>query len=659
MKSHNKSISGRAMKRIGALIFFITFITGSYAQPVVKGQADASQHDFSKAGAYSLNGTWEFYWNTLLSPVDFPTELQPEWFWPWGWNRQSDYPALGCATYRMQLKLPEGHRGLAIFFPVSNASGSIWINGELVSQTGVVSTDPKVYKPKLSTSIVSIPEAVRSVELIVQVANYSYFSGGLAGPPKVHYSAALFTEMNRTNGVENFFAGSLIAMFFYQLILYFLYHRGKPHLWLSLICLGVALRSLIVHGGSFLLPDLFPDVSWEFWKKIEFGSVYAIVAFFPLYIFHLFADHAPKRPLMFFAGLASGLCLVVLITPQYTYGKFLDVAHIGLLLSFIYAVYSMVRAWRSGNKDARIILFGVLTSFPFILAEILKNSQFFPVNVQFMYLVELGVLVFLLFQVYLLANHYALAYKNLEAANQNLERVVEERTSELVSANTVKDRLLSVMSHDIKSPLNSLRGVLNIYSKGAITKDEFSQLTLQIENDLGKTSMLVENILNWTANHIKGVHLKTEKFNLFNVMEEILRLFDTHVIRKKISIHHNVVPNTEITCDRNIFHLVLRNLLSNAIKFSFEGSKITVMVAMADQLEVQVMDTGVGMDSATLQSLLSTNLTVSTSGTGNETGTGLGLGMCREYLNKAGGSLTVDSTVGKGTTITFTLPRER
>ena len=78
--------------------------------------------------------------------------------------------------------------------------------------------------------------------------------------------------MNRSNGIENFFAGSLIAMFVYQMILYFLYHRGKPYLWLALICLGVALRALIVHGGSFLLPNLFPFVSFEIWKKLEFGN---------------------------------------------------------------------------------------------------------------------------------------------------------------------------------------------------------------------------------------------------------------------------------------------------------------------------------------------------------------------------------------------------
>jgi signal transduction histidine kinase len=114
-----------------------------------------------------------------------------------------------------------------------------------------------------------------------------------------------------------------------------------------------------------------------------------------------------------------------------------------------------------------------------------------------------------------------------------------------------------------------------------------------------------------------------------------------------------------VVCDRNILTLVLRNLLSNAIKFSFEGGKITVNIYARGQiLEICITDQGVGMDSATLQSLLSPTLTVSTQGTHNEKGTGLGLALCREYVQKAGGSLTVESTVGKGSIFTVTLPLE-
>jgi signal transduction histidine kinase len=358
-----------------------------------------------------------------------------------------------------------------------------------------------------------------------------------------------------------------------------------------------------------------------------------------------------------FVAWASIMCATVVVTPQHVYGRLLDVCHVGLLFTFIYAVYAIGRAWRAGNQDARVILLGVLSSFPFILGEILQNTALISVNIDFMYLVEMGVLVFLLFQVYLLANHYAKSYRNLELLNQNLEKIVEERTGELRTANTVKDRLLSVVSHDIKSPLNSLRGILQIYNKGAITKDEFNHFAQHVETDLNKTTILVENILYWTAGQLKGIKVHRETFDLYQLMEENIQLFQTAALNKKLTLTHHTPKPFEVRTDRNILNLVLRNLIANAVKFSFEGGTIHVHTKSKDkQLEVSVSDEGVGMDELTLSNLLETEKTSHTSGTQNEGGTGLGLALCISYLESAGGVMSIQSTPGKGSTFQFKLP---
>ena len=639
------------------------FAAGSFtagAQVAKEGQADLSRHSFESDGPLELAGTWEFYYNRLLTPDDFSKPQNPDWIQvPGSWNRQGAYPSLGFATYRIRLKLPEQQHSLSLYFPIINSSAKIWINGVLEEETGVVGTDEAHHAPKLISTIVSLPERVRDLDIVVQAANYSYYSGGIGGVPQVDKSSAIFKRINRANGLENFFAGSLIAMFLYQLILYFLFDRGKPYLWLSLICLGVALRALIVHGGSFLLPNLFPYVEWEYWKKIEFGSVYAIIALFPLYVYHLFPDFAPRKPIFFFVGLATVMCLTVLATHQPTYGSLLEVCHGALLLAFVYAVYSVSRAWKSGNKDAKIILFGVLASFPFILTEILKNSVLYPVDIQFMYPVEMGVLVFLLFQVYLLANHYSKSYKKLEILNLDLEKVVAERTRQLTTANTVKDRLLSVMSHDVKSPLNSLRGILQVFSTGAISQEEFRKFALHIEDDLNKTNLLVENILFWTASQLKGIQVKKESFDLQALIEENLNLVQRIADNKKVVIHHNAPKNMKAVADKNILNLVLRNLLANAIKYSFEGGEIQILVKVENRsLSIQVKDKGVGMDEATMQTVLGHAGAASTSGTDDEKGTGMGLALCREFVLKAGGQMTVESSKGQGSTFSILMPVE-
>lgn len=633
------------------LVSSLFLCVSTFAQKASKGRIDARAYDFERTKPFALSGQWEFYWDQLLEPSDTfdvsEAVLLPV---PGSWHRYTNHPPLGVATYRLQVYIDTTQHDLLLYFPIVNASAKVWLNGSLVLEHGKVRKQLKEYRPKLGSFLIAIPEGKEKMEIVVQVANFSYFSGGIAATPVLDKASNHLTRINKINGVENFFAGSLIAMFIYQLILFLLYDKGKPYLWLGLICLGVALRALIVHGGSFLLPTLFESVPWEVWKKLEFGSVYAIVSFFPLYIYHLFAKHAPRWPLMFLVGLSSTLCIAVITTPQYTYGNLLEICHIGLLLAFVYAVYSITKAWRSGEEDARIILWGVLASFPFILLEILKNSRLYPVDIGFMYLVELGVLVFLLFQVYLLSNHYAKAYKNLEI-------IVEERTSQLSTANAVKDRLLSVVSHDIKSPLNSLRGILQLYNRGAISNEEFGMFTQQVEGDLNKTGMLVENILLWTNSQLKGIQVHVESFSLYALVQENFILLQTMAAKKKVTLAHNVPSDISIKADRNILNLVLRNVLSNALKFSNEGGSIQLFQRVdAADITLVVKDSGVGMDQETILQLLQASTTVSKVGTGQEQGTGLGLALCREYLSKAGGTMSIKSELGRGSEFIISLP---
>jgi len=642
--------------KLSFLLLAITF-NGAFAQ---NSEVDLTHVDFDQHGMQPISAKWQFYWNRLLTPEDFVDgNQQGELIFPGGWNRVSDYPSLGFATYRTKIKLPPQTKGLSIYFPAINSAARIWINGEKVAENGNVTTDKQFYRSKLTGIVLAVPPKVTDLDLIVQVVNYTSFVGGFSGVPELGNTSALMLRLNQTQGINNFFAGSLMAMFIYQLILYSLFQRGKSYLWLALICLGVALRAMIVYGGSFLLPNLFPYVPWEIWKKIEFESVYAIIAFFPLYIAKLFQHEAPQWPTKFFVTISILLCLLVLVTPHYVYGKFLDVGHAALILTFLYALYSAGKARGSGNEDARIIFIGIMVAFPFIALEIIKNSLLHNVNIPLMHLVETGVLVFLLFQVYLLANHFANSFKNLEQLNQSLEKMVDERTEQLTTANNVKERLLSIVSHDIKSPLNSLRGILNTYNQKSITAEEFKYYSKRIEDDLTKTSRLVDNILLWTANQLRGAKPKFERIDLKEIVKENIELFETIASSKKLSIKNELSKNHWVNFDRNILNLTLRNLISNAIKFSHEEDDIVIHSEVTEKASlIRVIDFGVGMSNEVLKTLQGSQAMKSAEGTNNETGTGLGLSFCREYLQMAGGDLEIDSTFGKGSTLTISVPQK-
>lgn len=602
-----------------------------------------------------LAGNWQFVWNKLLLPSEFKKNSNEVRIvrLPHSWGSEG-YPDLGVGTYRVVVHLPARVANHSIVFPIVNSSVKVWLNGELMDSLGVCSTDRGKYHAKFGNLFIAMPADTSVIELLVQVANFSYISGGMARSPLIGPMSSLIHESNTRKGVENFFVGSLIAMFFYQIILFFLYQRGKPYLYLGLICLIVALRAMVTHGGSFLLLDLFPDVAMEFWKKLEFFAVYSVVAIFPLYSFYLFPAQAYKKPIPFFVVCSVILCVVVVFTPHEIYYQVLDVCHILLIGGFVYTFIVIGRAWKAGNKDASIILFGVLASFPFILLEITQNSRLVFFNISFPYLVELGVLVFLLFQVYLLANHYAIAYKNLEQTNIDLEAKVQARTSELTKANQVREKLLSVVSHDIRGPLNSLRGVLDVYLQGGFSESEMRSLTGKIEENMNNTSMFMDNILLWASNQLKGVKISYSKFDLNALVDEHLQIFKTIAGNKNISLI-NSAERLQVYTDKQILSLVIRNLIANAIKFSFEGGKIEVSGRQENSdFMMQVKDNGKGIPTEDLGSLFQASIT--TEGTSQEKGTGLGLALCYDYLKHLSGEISVQSEPGKGTTFTIRVP---
>ena len=629
------------------LTILLAFILSpaSYGQVVL----DFSEHDFA-AGKARVNGQWEFYWDQLLSPDDLKAGApQGDLLHvPSSWSYGGKYSNLGTGTYCVKIRLPEGDKtDLSFYFPPVRCAAKVWVNGVLKDSIGMVGNREN-YHSRLSGLLLSVPPQ-REVELVVQVANYDYLSGGLVSGVWLGRTSEIQRDLNIKSGLDTIFAGSLFAMFVYLTMMFLLYRRGYSFLFLAMICLAVALRTLVIESGSVLLPQLFPSSEWAIWKKIEFFSVYAIVALFPLYVSSVFPTVSKKTIDRIFIALAFVLCAVVIVTPQYIYGRLLDVAHLGLLGGFAYAFWVISKGLKQKIQDARILLTGVLAAFPFILLEIIKNTSFLTVRLPFTYLVEFGVLTFLLFQVYVLGNHYAKAY-------QSLEKLVDERTLELSQANKIKDRLLSIISHDIKTPFSTLRAIISLFNQGVIKEEELGPVMKQIESQMGITNLLIENVLLWVRSQMTGISISVEPLLLGTLVNEHLLLYRTTAAEKKIQLVNEIHNELSVTADKHILSLVLRNLISNAIKYSFENGTISVSAHKIDgHISLSISDNGTGMSESTVIRLLQREELTSELGTRNEKGTGLGLMVSREYLLKMGSALTVESVLGKGSTFRISL----
>jgi signal transduction histidine kinase len=426
---------------------------------------------------------------------------------------------------------------------------------------------------------------------------------------------------------------------------------------LAVICLFVAVRSSLITGESQLLDELFPNVESSVWFRLRSLSAYSTLFLFPLYIRFLFPDFAPRWPLWLYFLVSIFLCTMTLFTSHLVYSSLVDVFHAMLVTSFVYSVFTVVKAFRNGNEEARLILWGVCISFPFIMLEMMQNSQIVGLATGLPFLSEIGMLAFLQFQVVLLSNRYATSYRALKTMNQNLEFIVQERTNEFVKANRIKDRLLSIISHDIKSPLNALKSMIELFTKKRVSQDEFTDLIQMLESELSKTTLLVENILSWTTEQLKGVVVKKEKFDLLQLLELNIQLFQSALEKKQISICHDLINNLQIVTDQSILNTVIRNLLSNAIKFTPSNGKISIEV-LSDQtrLLLAIQDNGVGMDEITLKSLVDPKNSIIGTGTANERGTGLGIMLCQELLHRLNGELKIESQVSKGSKFLIAIP---
>lgn len=234
---------------------------------------------------------------------------------------------------------------------------------------------------------------------------------------------------------------------------------------------------------------------------------------------------------------------------------------------------------------------------------------------------------------------------------------LERRSQELEEINFLKDKFFSIISHDLRSPINSLAGVLNLMEKNGVTPQELPILTKELRMQFNHTKNLITNLLSWAMLQMDKVTVKKEMVDLYKVVDENFTLASS-MTTKKMTLVNDVPKGTNWSADLNMIHLIIRNLVMNAIKFTDPGGQVRVSTEnRGTDMVIMVEDTGVGM-SPEIQKLLLTKEAVNytTRGTMNEKGTGLGLSLCREFIELLGGKMWLHSTEGKGTTFYISLP---
>lgn len=253
--------------------------------------------------------------------------------------------------------------------------------------------------------------------------------------------------------------------------------------------------------------------------------------------------------------------------------------------------------------------------------------------------------------------------KNIEIKKKHhelleLSRELAEQKQKSDDLNNLKDRLLSIISHDFRSPLNSLQGVLWLLQDQMISETELRTLANGLSERVKVISTFLDNLLNWAKSQMEGSKVQPSNWNLGGVILTKIKLFQTQAEQKNIKLIAQIPTNISVFADLNMIELVVRNLLSNAIKFSFQGGKIELKAEETQDnfVQISIRDNGVGIPADKIPELFGSEK-ISTLGTSNEPGTGLGLLLCKDFVEKNGGKIWLESVINQGTCFYFTVPK--
>jgi two-component system, sensor histidine kinase and response regulator len=248
------------------------------------------------------------------------------------------------------------------------------------------------------------------------------------------------------------------------------------------------------------------------------------------------------------------------------------------------------------------------------------------------------------------------AKKELKKHNEQLK----EREKQLRELNATKDKLFSIIAHDLRSPFSSILGFSEPLDENEKNKNcnESEQSLATINSTAKSTLTLLDNLLNWAKSQIGQIRFETEKLNLSITIQEIIEILDSNAKIKNISLNHSQSGNFEILADPNMLKTVLRNLICNAIKYSNINGEIDISaISEQNQITISVSDNGVGMNKEAIDNLFKIDTIVTTKGTAKESGSGLGLIICKEFVEIHSGKIWVESEIGKGSKFIFTIPQ--
>jgi signal transduction histidine kinase len=672
------------------IIFFCqgTIISAKEKNPdAVKGVIDLRDRKSSEFFVY-LNGEWEFYWKKLYRPVDFKLKnLKPDYFGvvPSYWT---DYPQsiiktekFGYATYRLTVLLPERFRSsMGIDLPVFDSSYDIYIDGKYVGGNGTTGKSEEESKPEYKRNFFRINPVSDTLSIIINVSNYYHRRGGFWLPVKI----GTFHEVQKQLANQWAADWSVISMLFgfscYFILFFFISKKEKMMGFFSISTFGLALRPLFT--SNFLILNIF-DISWTWIIRFEYLSLYLIIIGWGWFVIYLYPSGIFRKVVKLITVFFLTAFLLTPFLPVTLFVYFVIPYYPLVVILIVYALYkSLIGALKRNLLD---IMFFV-AFFILLLAGIHDIRVSLGKSTSLIsYLLTYYIVLFVFLLAGILLYRWVAAIKEkdrlkdeLGFMNKNLENLVNERTLELQKRNEeienqnskiaqqnkqlsdtiqIKNRIFSVIAHDLRSPVVNILYMLNLLKEEGY-KEKFTTYANSSIQYAQLVIGLLENMLVWGRGQEDKIKYSPDKHDLADIILTNLSIFKTNADTKDITLNFTSMGSSFAYIDKDLMDIIIRNLLSNAIKYTQRGGRISILVKNKKDGEIilKVCDNGIGIP-ANLQSEIFTKTEMeSTPGTENEKGTGFGLKLCYDLVRLNNGTISIESNPGEGTCFVITLP---
>lgn len=633
------------------LIGFILFsmFTGSLAHGIhdpgpVKGILDLRGTEIGKNSFFDLRGEWEFYWEHLLTPSTFQEAKIGEQGIivpiPSYWNEYEvdgkKLPGYGYGTYALTILLPPGiQNGICFDIPVFDVAHKFYLNKMLVKENGRVGTSRDTEEPWYEPGRFCYIPNGDTIQLLIQISNYHHRRGGFWQPVLMGGTTAIINKAER----RSMYSYSTIGILFFFTIFFFIfwlfYRKNTITLLFALTALGILIRS--VNTGLYF-SNSFIYTPWEWQIRMEYFGSYLASLCGMIFLHRMFPRNYMKHFITGNSIVMGLLILSVFILPPrlFAYGMLLFQPLLPIFLAH-YLVLSFIGTLRGKALD--IIFFFSLGLFIYTLINdiLLANTAGSTSS---------GYLSQISFQVFVLAVSVMIIMQWVKNYKTRLR---------LEGSLIFKNRVLSVIAHDLKSPVANIAQFVDLIT----TKPELTG-NKQILDSLNESSQaavtLLDNLLYWGRSQADELKVDPAKWSLEEIIGEVESLYTYMALQKDVSLSSSLEPGIQIFADKALVNIIIRNLVSNALKFTSTGGKVNIKAwSEGNEIFISVSDTGIGIQPDILEKFHSEGQLESSDGTDKEIGTGLGLQLVRDLVTRNNGVLSVESIPEKGSNFTFTL----